>query len=77
MVTIKSQKEIEKMKEACKLTALVYDEIEKYIKPGISTMDLDNFAEKIIRSMEEFQHKKDILVVKREFLHFLEHYVFL
>lgn len=50
MVTIKSQKEIEKMKEACKLTALVYDEIEKYIKPGISTMDLDNFAEKIIRS---------------------------
>ena len=32
MVTIKSQKEIEKMKEACKLTALVYDEIEKYIK---------------------------------------------
>ena len=49
MVTIKSQKEIEKMKEACKLTALVYDEIEKYIKPGITTMDLDNFAEKIIR----------------------------
>ena len=49
MVTIKSQKEIEKMKEACRITALVYDEIEKYIKPGITTMDLDNFAEKIIR----------------------------
>ena len=31
MVTIKSQKEIEKMKEACRITALVYDEIEKYI----------------------------------------------
>ena len=49
MVTIKSQKEIEKMKEACKLTALVYQEIEKYIKPGLTTMDLDHFAEKIIR----------------------------
>ena len=49
MVTIKSQKEIEKMKEACRITALVYQEIEKYIKPGITTMDLDNFAEKIIR----------------------------
>ncbi len=49
MVTIKSQKEIEKMREACKITALVYEEIEKYIKPGITTMDLDHFAEKIIK----------------------------
>lgn len=49
LVTIKSQKEIEKMREACKLTGLVYQEIEKYIKPGITTMDLDNFAEKIIK----------------------------
>ena len=29
MVTIKSKKEIEKMKEACKLTGFVYQEIEK------------------------------------------------
>ena len=49
MVTIKSQKEIEKMKEACRITALVYEELEKYIKPGLSTMDLDRFAENIIR----------------------------
>ena len=49
MVTIKSPKEIEKMKEACKLTGFVYQEIEKYIKPGLTTMDLDRFAEKIIR----------------------------
>ena len=48
MVTIKSQKEIEKMREACRVTALVYEEIEKYIRPGITTMDLDHFAEKII-----------------------------
>ncbi len=49
MVTIKSQKQIEKMKEACKITAFVYEEIGKFIKPGITTMDLDKFAEKIIR----------------------------
>ena len=49
MVTIKSEKEIKLMKEACRITSLVYKELEKYIKPGLSTMDLDRFAEKIIR----------------------------
>ena len=49
MVTIKSKKEIEKMREACRVTALVYEEIEKFIKPGITTLELDKFAEKIIR----------------------------
>ena len=49
MVTIKSQKEIEKMRQACNITAFVYQEIEKYIKPGITTLDLDHFAEKIIK----------------------------
>ena len=49
MVTIKSQKEIEKMRQACHITAFVYQEIEKYIKPGITTLDLDHFAEKIIK----------------------------
>ena len=49
MVTIKSEKEIKLMKEVCKLTGLVYNEIEKFIKPGISTMELDKFAEKIIK----------------------------
>ena len=49
MVTIKSKKEIESMKEACRITSLVYKEIEKIIKPGMSTLELDKFAEKIIR----------------------------
>lgn len=49
MVTIKSKKEIQLMKEACRITNLVYKEIEKIIKPGISTIELDKFAEKIIR----------------------------
>ena len=49
MVTIKSKKEIELMREACRITSLVYKEIEKIIKPGMSTVELDKFAEKIIK----------------------------
>lgn len=49
MVTIKSKREIELMREACKLTNFVYKEIEKVIRPGMSTLELDKFAEKIIR----------------------------
>ena len=49
MVTIKSKKEIELMREACRITNLVYKEIEKVIKPGMSTIELDKFAEKIIK----------------------------
>lgn len=49
MVTIKSKKEIELMREACRVTNLVYKEIEKVIKPGMSTLELDNFAGKIIK----------------------------
>ena len=48
MVDIKSQREIELMKEACKLAFLTHEEIKKHIKPGISTMQLDKIAEKFI-----------------------------
>ena len=50
MVTIKSEKEIKLMKEACRITGLVYQEMEKIIKPGMSTMELDQFADKLIRA---------------------------
>jgi len=49
LVTIKSKKEIEIMREACKITSIVYKQLEKAIKPGMSTMELDKLAEKIIR----------------------------
>ncbi|MBO5398194.1 MAG: type I methionyl aminopeptidase [Clostridia bacterium] len=49
MITIKSKKEIELMQEAGKLTALTYDYIEKIIKPGMSTYELDKLAENFIR----------------------------
>ena len=49
MVSIKTKKEIEQMKEACKLTAQVHEVIKKALKPGISTYELDQIAEKFIR----------------------------
>ena len=49
MVTIKSKKEIEYMKEVCKIVALTYEELEKKIKPGMTTWELDQIAEQIMR----------------------------
>ena len=49
MVTIKSKKEIELMRKACKVVAVLYDRLEKEIKPGMSTWEVDQIAEKIIR----------------------------
>ena len=45
MVTIKSKKEIELMKEACRVTALAHKAIEDAIRPGITTAELDKIAE--------------------------------
>ena len=50
MITIKSKKEIEIMKEACKIVADLYEYIETIIKPGLSTYEIDKMAEKFIRS---------------------------
>ncbi len=48
MIKIKSQKEIELMRVAGSITAGALDEISKYIKPGISTLELDKIVEKFI-----------------------------
>ena len=45
MVTIKSKKEIELMREACKVVALTHKAIEEAIKPGMTTADLDKIVE--------------------------------
>lgn len=49
MVEIKSKREIELMKEASRVTALVHKVIERMIKPGMTTLELDKLAEKVIR----------------------------
>jgi len=50
-VEIKSQREIEIMREAAKIVATVLKEISQMVEPGMTTADLDAHAEKRIREM--------------------------
>lgn len=48
MITIKSNREIEIMKEPGRITALAHRLVKEAIRPGISTYELDKIAEKAI-----------------------------
>ena len=49
-VTIKSEREIELMREAGKILAKTHNKLEKALKPGMTTWDIDHLGEEIIRS---------------------------
>ena len=49
MVTIKSKREIELMREAGRVTALTHKAIEDAIKPGMTTADIDRIAEETMK----------------------------
>ena len=48
-VEIKSSREIEIMRKSSKIVATVLSEIRDLVKPGMSTLDLDKYAERRIR----------------------------
>lgn len=48
MITIKSLEQIEKMRVAGRLTGMVLEAVSEYIKPGITTMQIDEFCERYI-----------------------------
>ena len=50
-VSIKTSHEIELMRHAGKLLEQVHNELAKHIRPGISTWELDQIGEKMIRSL--------------------------
>ena len=50
-IQIKSAPEIEKMRRSAKIVATVLKEIQDLTKPGMTTADLDEYAEKRIREM--------------------------
>ena len=58
-VSIKSAREIELMRESCRLLAHVHDELGKAIKPGMSTLDIDTLGEKLIRDLGCVPNFKD------------------
>lgn len=49
-ISIKSATEIEHMREAGRILAIVHEELEKFIKPGISTWDIDKKGYDLIKS---------------------------
>ena len=49
MVTIKSEREIELMREAGRILAKVHEELGKELKDGMSTMEIDRICEQLIR----------------------------
>lgn len=49
-VTIKTAHEIELMREAGRILALVHENLAKEIHPGMSTLDIDKLGEEMIRS---------------------------
>ncbi len=50
MIIIKSKREIDIMRESGLVTKEILTRLEDYIKPGISTADIDTYVENIIRS---------------------------
>ncbi|MCL2932785.1 MAG: type I methionyl aminopeptidase [Trichodesmium sp. MAG_R03] len=50
-IEIKSEREIEIMRQSCKIVGTVLKEISQIVKPGMTTADLDTYAEKRIREM--------------------------
>jgi len=50
-VTIKSEREIELMRESCRLLAIVHKELEQSIRPGITTKDIDIMGEELIHKL--------------------------
>ena len=50
MIIFKSPEEIEHIRKASQLTAATLTELAKLVKPGVSTLELDQFAEEYIRS---------------------------
>ena len=50
MIKIKSEREIALLREAGRIVALCHEEMKKHVKPGISTWELDQICESVIRA---------------------------
>ncbi|MEK4563248.1 type I methionyl aminopeptidase [Alkalihalobacillus sp. FSL R5-0424] len=50
MIILKTERELEIMREAGRIVALTHQELKPHIKPGVTTGELDQIAERFIRS---------------------------
>ncbi|MFV0246496.1 MAG: type I methionyl aminopeptidase [Mycoplasmatales bacterium] len=54
MISIKSDRELELLREAGRIVALCHSELKKVIKPGITTIELNDLATKIIEDNDAY-----------------------
>jgi methionyl aminopeptidase len=50
MIVLKSERDLEAMRPACAIAGTVLDEVAAFIKPGVTTQEVDEFAAERIRS---------------------------
>ena len=58
MIVIKSESQIDLMRKAGDVCKIIFDEIEKLIRPGISTKDIDDLVEKICKEKKVIASEK-------------------
>ncbi len=51
MIKIKSTAELDRMRVSCRMAATVRDAVAKAIKPGVTTLELDEYAQELIAKM--------------------------
>ena len=65
-ISIKSKKDIEKMKIAGRKATSVLEMLKNYVVPGVSTAELDSLGFKFIKYHKEYgQHKKPFVEFSR------------
>lgn len=58
MIIVKSKEEIEQMRAAGAILAACHKEIARMIRPGITTWEIDQFAEEFVRARGAIQEQK-------------------
>ncbi|MFP3489693.1 M24 family metallopeptidase, partial [Staphylococcus sp. SIMBA_130] len=51
MIICKTPRELDIMREAGRIVALTHQELQKHIKPGVTTKELDTIADRFIRQL--------------------------
>lgn len=68
MITIKSAKQVEKMRASAKVTKGALELLEKHIKPGVTTAQLDKIAYDFIISQGAKPNFLNITVSQEQFV---------
>lgn len=58
MIILKTEEQIQRMREAGMILAALHKEIAKIIKPGISTMEIDRFVEEYLEARGAYPEQK-------------------